>query len=421
MVEALGPFSNVTSGLLSFTNAQPLTTGGVVSSAGGLMLTTTGAGSNLTVGGGLTASGQTVTLTSGGTITERAGGVITAATLNGSSAGDASLDQGNLLANLGPFTTTVSGTFTLTDNQALTVSGPLSSAGNMRIKVNTGDLTLVGNITAGGGSSNAALVASAGNASELDDPAVMASGLIIDAAGNVSFGVTGGKVFPANANAVGTLAGTAGGSFGFLNGPALTIGTVPATGGVASQSGISASATTAGDVLIQTNNLGQPLTLASNISAGGRAILDTAGGFSQTGAVTVTAPVLAIDTTGSGVGTLLGFITSTNVNANVIAGLPPAGKTSNPMQFADLSAPNSVVLLFADQGAITGAMQAGQFGLSGIGSVANLRGSINGVTDPTAALLGIRDPGPAPTYLFNGCIIAAASCSVPSVVLPPEL
>jgi hypothetical protein len=66
-------------------------------------------------------------------------------------------------------------------------------------------------------------------------------------------------------------------------------------------------------------------------------------------------------------------------------------------------------------------VQAGQFGLSGIGSVANLQGSINGVTDPTAALLGIRDPGPAATYLFNGCIIAAASCFVPSVVLPPEL
>jgi hypothetical protein len=135
----------------------------------------------------------------------------------------------------------------------------------------------------------------------------------------------------------------------------------------------------------------------------------------------VTAPVLAIDTTGSGVGTLLGFITSTNVNANVIAGLPPAGKTSNPMQFANLSAPNSVVLLFADQGAVTGTIQAGQLGLSGIGSGANLRGSISGVSDPTAALLGVRDPGPAPTYVFNDCIIAAASCVVPSVVLPPEL
>jgi filamentous hemagglutinin family protein len=418
LVGTLGPFSNMTSGLLSFTNAQPLTTAGVVSSAGGLTLTTTGAGSNLTVGGGLTASGQTVTLSSAGTITEPAGGSITAATLNGTSVGNASLDQGNLLSDLGPFTTSASGAFTLTDSQALTVSGPLSTDGDLRIKVNTGDLTLVGNITAGGGSSNAALVAMAGNASELDDPVVTASGLIIDAAGNVSFGVNSGKVFPANANAVGTLAGTAGGSFGFLNGPALTVGTVPATGGVASQSGISASATPAGDVLIQTNNLGQPLTLAGNIIAGGRAILDTAGGFSQSGAATVTTPVLAIDTTGSGIGTLLGFITSTNVNAKAIAGLPPAGKTSNPIQFANLSAPNSVVLLFADQGAVAGTIQAGQLGLSGIGSLANLRGSISGVSDPTAALLGVRDPEPALTYLFNDCVIAATTCFVPSAATP---
>jgi filamentous hemagglutinin family protein len=415
----LGPFTNTGSGGFTLSDGQTLNvTGAVDAGTGGLALTTTNG--NLVVGASLSA-GTTVTLTSAGMIAEQTGGAIAAELLTGSSVGNASLDQGNLLANLGPFTTTASGTFILTDNQALTVSGPLSTAGDLRIRVNSGDLTLVGNITAGGGSSNAALVATAGNASELDDPVVTASGLIIDAAGNVSFGVNGGKVFPADANAVGTLAGTAGGSFGFLNGPALTVGTVPGTGGVASQSGITASATIAGDVLIQTNNLGQPLTLAGNITAGGRAFLDTAGAFFQTGAVTVTAPVLAVDTTGSGVGTLLRFITSTNVNANVIAGLPPAGKTSNPMQFADLSAPNSVVLLFADQGAITGAMQAGQLGLSGIGSVANLQGSINGVTDPTAALLGIRDPGPAPTYLFNDCIIAAASCFVPSVVLPPEL
>jgi len=159
------------------------------------------------------------------------------------------------------------------------------------------------------------------------------------------------------------------------------------------------------------------MTLAGSIIAGGRAILDTAGGFSQAGAVTVTAPVLAIDTTGSGLGTLLGFITSTNVNANAIAGLPPAGKTSNPMQFANLAAPNSVVLLFADQGAVAGTIQAGQLGLSGIGSGANLLGSISGVTDPTAALLGVRDPEPTPTYLFNDCVIAAANCFVPPAVL----
>ena len=87
------------------------------------------------------------------------------------------------------------------------------------------------------------------------------------------------------------------------------------------------------------------------------------------------------------------------------------------MQFANLSAPNSVVLLFADQGAVTGTMSVAQLGLSGTGGSANLQGSINGVTGPTAALFGVREPGPEATYLFNDCIIAAATC----VVIPSAL
>jgi len=34
------------------------------------------------------------------------------------------------------------------------------------------------------------------------------------------------------------------------------------------------------------------------------------------------------------------------------------------------------------------------------------------VTDPTAALLGVRAPGPDPTYRFNDCIIGASTCFV---------
>jgi filamentous hemagglutinin family protein len=411
LVTNLGSFTNTGAGGFALTDGQTLNvTGPVGAGTGGLALTTTSG--NLVVGAGLSA-GTTVTLTSAGTITEPAGGLIAAATLTGSSAGNASFDQGNLLANLGPFATTANGVFALTDNQALTVSGPLNTAGDLRIRVNSGDLSLVGTVTVGGGNSNAAFVATAGNITEVDDPVVTASGLIVGAAGNVSLGIAGGAVFPASANAVGTLAGTAGGSFGFLNGPALTVGTVPPVVDVPSQSGIAASATAIGDVLIQTNNAGQPLTLAGNITAGGRVIFDTAGGFLQIGAATVTAPVLAIDTTGRGANDLLGFITSPSVSANKILNLPPAGKTSNPMQFAALGAPNSTVLLFADRGAVSGSIEAGQLGLSGTGDFANLRGSIGGLAGPAAARIGVRDPGPEITYLFNDCIIASASCVVP--------
>jgi hypothetical protein len=181
---------------------------------------------------------------------------------------------------------------------------------------------------------------------------------------------------------------------------------------------VSGPLNTVGDVLIQTSGVGQPLTLAGNVTAGGRVIFDTAGAFMQTGNVTVTAPLLAIDTTGAGVDTLLGFLTSPSVDASVISRLPPAGKTSNPMQFANLLAQNSVVLLFADQGAVSGTVNVKQLGLSGTGGGADLRGSIDGVTGPTAALLGIREPGPEASYLFNNCIIAAATCVVIDTAQP---
>jgi hypothetical protein len=415
----LGPFTNTGAGGFALTDGQTLNvTGAVDAGTGALALTTTSG--NLVVGAGLTA-GTMVTLSSAGTITEPAGGVITAATLTGSSDGNASFDQPNMLTNLGAFTTTANGIFTFANNQALTVLGPLNTSGDLRIRVNTGDLTVAGDVAAGGGNNNAALIASAGNARETGGT-VTAAGLIVDATGDVSFGITrtGSAVAFGNANAVGTLAGTAGGSFGFLNGPALTVGTVPSVSDVASLSGISASASTAGDVLIQTNNVGQQLTLAGNITAGGRAIFDTAGAFTQTGTTTVTAPVLAIDTSGVGVNTLLGFITSSSISPGVISNLPPAGKSSNPMQFANLSAPNSVALLFADQGTVTGTMSVALLGLSGTGGSANLQGSINGVTGPTAALLGFREPGPEATYLFNDCIIAAATCVVIATSQPTQ-
>jgi filamentous hemagglutinin family protein len=322
------------------------------------------------------------------------------------------------VGSVGPLLET--GTGTPPNNQMLSVaalSGVTTNGGDIALHTTTaGNLALPQNVNANGG--RVALV-SAGNASEAGG-IVMASGLILDAAGNVAFGIqeAGNTAILGNANAVGTLSGSAGGVFGFLNAGALTIGTVSSVLDVASQSGIAASAAPVGDVLIQTNGATQQLTLAGNISAGGRAILDSAGAFSQIGTVNVSDPVLAIDTTGSGVGTLLSFIPSTNVGASAISNLPPAGRTSNPMSFGGLQALNSTVLLFADRGVVNGAMNVAGLGLSGTGASANLTGSIAGVTGPIAALGGFRDPGPDPNYLFNDCIIAATSCGQP---LPPTV
>ena len=86
-----------------------------------------------------------------------------------------------------------------------------------------------------------------------------------------------------------------------------------------------------------------------------------------------------------------------------------------PMQFADLLAPNSVVLLGAGRGAVGATMTIGQLGMSGTGGSADLFGSIAGVGGPTAALRGLRNPGVEATYRFNDCIIASAFCTAQPV------
>jgi hypothetical protein len=401
----------------------------------GLRVTTLG---DLVLMANVDAGTADVGLESAGAISQTAG-TVTAAALEISAVGPVSLPDANAVSVLATQVTGAGNSFLFRDDGlSLTVgtvagllesgtgipagdrmlsvgnlSGVTTAGGNIEIGTTTsGDLTVAQNIDANGGS--AALV-SAGNAVEAGGN-VTASNLILDAVGNVFFGITetGGTVTLGVPNDVGTLAGSAGGIFGFLNGPALTIGTVPAILGVGAQSGIAASPAATGDVLIETSETGQPLTLAADITAGGRALLDTAGGFAQLGAVSVTAPVFAVDTTGDGIAALIAAVPSPSIGAAAIALLPPAS-TDNPMQFADLVAPNSVMLLVAGRGVVGGTMTVRELGLSGTGGSADLFGSIAGVAGPTAALLGLRNPGPEAAYLFNDCIIASAFCTAQPV------
>jgi hypothetical protein len=403
---------------------------GVTTTGGNILLETTTAG-DVTVSQNVAANGGSVALVAAGVAQETNSAVVSASGLILDAGAAVIFADPNQVATLAGSS---GGAFRFVDGRALQIgtvgpigniaaqSGVATMAGDVGIQTTGGDLTLVGNVTAGGGSNNAALSAMAGNAEETGGT-VTASGLIVDASGNVAFGITenGNSASYGLPNSVQTLTGTAGGVFGFLNGPALTVGTVPSVANVASQSGVTSSPTANGDILIQTNAVGQPLTLAGNITGGGRAIFDTAGGFMQTATVTITDPSLAVDTTGAGVSQLLGIITAPNVSADVVAGLPPAGVTSNPMIFGNLQAPNSTVVLFVDHGAVSGTMAVGQLGLSGTGGSANLFGSIAGVTGQAAAPIGVRDPGPDPAYLFNNCIIALPTCTVISPVSPPAV
>jgi hypothetical protein len=144
-VAALGPFADTGAGSagIAFKNTRALGTTGTVSSASGpITLITTGAGSNLTLGGDLTAAGRTVTLTSSGTISQTAG-AIAAATLTGSSAGDTALGLDNAIGTLGPLTVGGAG-LVLFDGTPLAITGPVDVPSLTIIA--TSQMTLAGNI-----------------------------------------------------------------------------------------------------------------------------------------------------------------------------------------------------------------------------------------------------------------------------------
>ncbi|MBV9585011.1 MAG: hypothetical protein JO213_09030, partial [Alphaproteobacteria bacterium] len=145
-VNALGPFINAGSGLFAFTDAEALTTSGIVSSAGGISLTTTSG--NLTLNADLSSPGQNVGLISAGTITQT-GGAIAAGTLSTQSSGGTTLNGENSIGTLAASTNTGSGGFLLNDVAALTISGPVNAGTDNLVITSAGKLSVGGALNAG--------------------------------------------------------------------------------------------------------------------------------------------------------------------------------------------------------------------------------------------------------------------------------
>lgn len=143
----LGAFSSYNTPF-QLTTTTPLTvTGAVDVGTGALILTTTGAGSNLTIDAPLTAA--TVTLNSGGTIASNSSGVITATALTGSSNGAVTLAASNTVTDLGAFTTG-NGNFELADAGALRVDGAVNvGAGSLTLNT-AGSLAIADTLSSSG-------------------------------------------------------------------------------------------------------------------------------------------------------------------------------------------------------------------------------------------------------------------------------
>src|SRR6185437_434763 len=154
----LSGFTNSNGGGFSLTDTEGLTvTAAVDAGSDNLALHVTGdlgVGANLTAGKAATldvsgAIGQTagtisatdVALNAGGTISQSGGATIGATgTLSGTSTGGTTLDDTNRVANLGSFTNTGTGGFSLTDAEGLTITAAVAAGSdNLALHV-TGDL-----------------------------------------------------------------------------------------------------------------------------------------------------------------------------------------------------------------------------------------------------------------------------------------
>jgi filamentous hemagglutinin family protein len=137
-------------GGFSLTNAQSLTVGtgiAIDGGAGGTALKTTSG--DLTVNGTVGNAAGATSLTSAGNINEGAGGVVIGTQLTGASIGDTTLTGANKLASVGQFNAV---NFTLVNNAALSVVGPLLTSGDISLTTTGGPANVlnVGQALTGG-------------------------------------------------------------------------------------------------------------------------------------------------------------------------------------------------------------------------------------------------------------------------------
>jgi filamentous hemagglutinin family protein len=391
-VGTLGPFSNTGAGNatgLNFTDTQALQTSGAVSSTGPLVLTTTAGG--LTLGGDLTASGQTITLISAGAINQTSG-LITAATLTGSSVDGATLTQGNAVGTLGPFSDTGTANTTglsFTDAQALQTSGVVSSTGPLALTTTTGGLTLGGNLTA------------SGQTITLTSAAAISQAAGVITAGTLTGSSASGTTL-AQANAIGALGPftVSGGSLVLYDGSALAI-TGPVTA----------------DFLTITAT-GQ-MTLAGNIATIGAPLSQQSGPTPAPGGSTL--QVLAVPTPSGPFARFVQTGTSLLTDPPAITLRIQLPATGGSASFADLDGPGANLVLALGNGTASGTMQIGGLLVLGASGSADLFGSVAGVTTQAAAALGQISPTVNLAYTFNDCTIGLAACGAPLFPLLPPL
>ena len=306
----------------------------------------------MTITGTLDVSGYTLTLTDTGGGIDASAGVIEAATLTGSTTGDALFtDASNAIGTLAGFTNT-GGAFSLTDSVPLTITGTLNATGQT--------VTLI--------DSTGGIDASAG---------------IIEAA-TLTGSAGGDALFTDASNAIGTLAGftdpTA--AFSLTDSVALTItGTLDPTtvtlvdtgGGIDASGGAiiadTLTGSTAGDAII--TNAGNAIgTLADFTNTSGDFSLADSTALTITGTLNATGHTVTLNNTGGGI----------DASAGVIEANELTGSSAGQALFTDASNAVNTLGSFSNT--------SGQFSLTDTAAL-----TVTGTLDATGQALTFTDTG----------------------------
>jgi filamentous hemagglutinin family protein len=377
----------------------------------------------------------------------------------------------------------------VTDAAAITAGGNvgLQASGTVAVEapVNAGTSAQGGNVflatlaPAGGATPGdiligGAVTASAGTLAGSGTVSLDAAGIIDEQAGSagaiqaaVLVGQSGGWASLGGSNRVATLAsfqtlgqigtttGTnheAGTSFTFIDASALSIAAAPYSqvsaaaaasppGGplpVVTQAVADGSISGPGSVIIDAPGFGVTLSGAVSISSGSFVAL--AGSFiTQTGVLTLSAPVSLLDVSGV---PLADVLTLFGANGSAAAAAFASGKprpfldayenligadgdatAAAPVQLADVAAtnPGSNLILSTDQAPLSGTVDAAGLSVISAGGTASLAGMIGKKTGKQAANLGFTSFGPTHAsqfgaVTFNACDLGAINCGV---VVPP--
>jgi filamentous hemagglutinin family protein len=397
-LSVIGAVSGGSSATITDAGTLTITPGGTVT-ANAVGLTA----GNITIAGLVSdgGAGTTSLIANAGTISEP--GTLVAGTLSGSATAGASLTGANQIATLGNFT--ASG-LTLSDQTNLSVTGAVNGGASATL-LDAGALTI-----APGGTVSATAISL--TATNITIPGVVTDG----GSGTVAMIANAGTISETGSLTAGTLSGSA-------TGAASLTGTnrVAALGSFAASNFVLTDGT---DLLIGgTLNAGSIAIRApaNQVSLGDGATIVVGGTVRPSGPIEA-----ALEPANGGPGADIQAASFVQINSSTVTGQAGGPSTlqisvTGNMQFdppLGLQAIGTWLILNLTNGTAAGNVFVNALDVSyTVPGSTNLFGIINGISGGPAASVASIQPSINVNYLFNGCVIAAATCQLPIPPIPP--